>query len=77
MYRIEVKELGKNKEYVLKKLKHITYKELYNLVKPYISEKHLSFSIPYDCTDGREWGYIYSHDTPIGEILITYIEEER
>ena len=57
MYRIEVKELGKNKEYVLKKLKHITYKELYNLVKPYISEEH--------------------HDTPIGEILITYIEEER
>ena len=46
MYRIEVKELGKNKEYVLKKLKHITYKELYNLVKPYISEEHLSFSIP-------------------------------
>ena len=77
MYRIEVKELGKNKEYVLKKRKHITYKELYNLVKPYISEEHLSSSIPNDCTDGREWGYIYSHDTPIGEILITYIEEER
>ncbi|WP_195989119.1 hypothetical protein [Clostridium sp. D53t1_180928_C8] len=77
MYRIEVKELGKNKECVLKELKHITYKDLYNLVKPYISEEHLSFSLPNDCTDGREWGYIYSHDIPIGEILITYIEEER
>ena len=77
MYRIEVKELGKNKECVLKELKHITYKDLYNLVKPYISEEHLSFSIPNDWTDGREWGYIYSNDTAIGEILISYIVEER
>ena len=77
MYRIEVKELGKNKECISKELKHITYKELYNLVKYYVSEEHLSFSLPNDCTDGREWGYIYSHDTPIGEILITYIEEDK
>ena len=56
-------------------LKHINYKELYNLVKPYVKEEHLSFSLPNDCTDGKEWGNIYSHDKPIGQILIAYIEE--
>ena len=55
MYRIEVKELGENSASVSKIMKHINYKELYNLVKPYVKEEHLSFSIPNDCTDGKEW----------------------
>ena len=75
MYRIEVKELGEDSASVSKVIKHINYKELYNLVKPYVKEEHLSFSLPNDCTDGKEWGNIYSHDKTIGQILITYIEE--
>lgn len=75
MYRIEVKDLGENSASVSKVMKHISYKELYNLVKPFIKEKHLSFSLPNDCTDGKEWGNIYSYDKPIGQILITFIEE--
>ena len=75
MYRIEVKELGENSASVSKIMKHINYKELYNLVKPYVKEEHLSFSLPNDCTDGKEWGNIYSHDITIGQILIAYIEE--
>ena len=75
MYRIEVKELGEDSASVSKVMKHINYKELYNLVKPYVKEEHLSFSLPNDCTDGKEWLNIYSHDKTIGQILITYIEE--
>ena len=44
MYRIEVKELGEDSASVSKVMKHINYKELYNLVKPYVKEEHLSFS---------------------------------
>ena len=36
MYRIEVKDLGENSASVSKVMKHISYKELYNLVKPFI-----------------------------------------
>lgn len=75
MYRIDVKDLGENNASISKIMKHINYKELYSLVKPYVIEEHLSFSLPNDCTDGKEWGNIYSHDKPIGQILITYIEE--
>ena len=75
MYRIEVKDLGENSKSVSKVMKNITYKELYNLVKPFIKEEQLSFSLPNDCTDGKEWGNIYSNDKPIGQILITFIEE--
>ena len=75
MYRIDVKDLGENNASISKIMKHINYKELYNLVKPYVIEEHLYFSLPNDCTDGKEWGNIYSHDKPIGQILITYIEE--
>lgn len=75
MYRIEVKDLGENSASVSKVMKHISYKELYNLVKPFIKEEHLSFSLPNDCTDGKEWGNIYSYDKPVGQILITFIEE--
>ena len=70
MYRIEVKDLGENSATISKIMKHINYKELYNLVKPYVKEEHLSFCIPNDCTDGKEWGNIYLHDKPIGQILI-------
>ena len=68
MYRIEVKDLGENSASVSKVMKHISYKE-------FIKEEHLSFSLPNDCTDGKEWGNIYSYDKPIGQILITFIEE--
>ena len=56
-------------------LKHIDYKDLYNLVKPYIKETHLSFSLPNDCPDGSEWGNIYSGKKVIGQIKMTYIEK--
>lgn len=75
MYKVEIKDLGENNASLSKIIKHINYRELYELVKPYIKEEHLSFSLPNDCTDGREWGNIYSKDKVVGEILITFIEQ--
>ena len=45
MYRIELKDLGETVVVISKIMKHINYKELYNLVKPYVKEEHLSFWI--------------------------------
>ena len=71
MYKIEIKELGKNKVSLCETIKYLQYNELYNLVKPYLNIEHLSFSIRNDCPDGREWGFIYAGDTIVGEIKIT------
>lgn len=71
MYKIEIKELGKNKVSLCETIKYLQYNELYNLVKPYLNIEHLSFSIKNDCPDGREWGFIYAGDTIVGEIKIT------
>ena len=75
MYKVEVKDLGENKVSICEVLKHINYKDLYDLVKPYTTYEHLSFSLPNDCPDGSEWGYIYYGEKHIGQILITYIQE--
>ena len=78
MYKVEVKELGENKDSLCETISNIDYKNLYALVKPYIKEAHLSFSLPNNCPNGKEWGNIYaSHQNVIGQIKMTYIEENH
>ena len=74
MYKIEVKDLGENKVSICAIIPHIGYKELFNLVKPYIKETNLSFCLPNNCPDGN-WSYIYAGKNIIGEIKMTFINE--
>ncbi|MBM6861059.1 hypothetical protein H9X78_11340 [Clostridium saudiense] len=75
MYKIEVEELGEEKVSFCKTIKYLCYQNLYNLVKPYLNIEHLSFSLRNDCPDGREWGFIYADQKPIGKIRITKLFE--
>lgn len=75
MFKVEIKDLGENKKSFSEILKDIDYKDLFNLVKPYVNYQHLSFSLPNDCTDGTEWGYIYAGQEHVGQIKITYVHE--
>ena len=77
MYKVEIKELGESKVSLCKIIPHIDYKGLYNLVKPYTNEVHLSFSLPNNCPNGKAWGNIYASQQVIGQIKMTYIEEEH
>ena len=77
MYKVEIKELVESKVSLCKIIPHIDYKDLYNLVKPYTNEVHLSFSLPNNCPNGKEWGNIYASQQVIGQIKMTYIEEEH
>ena len=77
MYKVEIKELGESKVSLCKIIPHIDYKDLYNLVKPYTNQVHLSFSLPNNCPNGKEWGNIYASQQVIGQRKMTYIEEEH
>ena len=75
MYKIEVEELGEEKVSLCETIKHLCYHELNNLINPYLNIEHLSFSLRNDCPDGREWGFIYVGETPVGKIKITKLFE--
>lgn len=75
MYKIEIKNLGSDKASLCENIKYLGYKDLYDLVKPYIIEEHLSFGLPNNCPNGKEWGNIYCGKKIIGQIKMTFIEE--
>lgn len=71
MYKVELKELGKDKAEICEIIKTLSYKELIKVVSPYVKEEHLSFSVPNYDLSGSHWGYIFSGEKHVGQIKIT------
>ena len=71
MYKIEIEDLGAENIRINALIKYLHYKDLYNLVRPYLNAERLSFGLRNNCPDGSEWGCIYSGDAVMGKIRIT------
>lgn len=69
-YRIEVKELGRNRVNISKTVEKINYDTLYRIVKPYL----LSECIWFGEESEEGWRIVFAGIRPVGKITFNEIE---
>lgn len=76
MYRVELKDLGRNNVNITQDFEQVNYENLYFMASPHLASSEISFGVGEQKNGVRE-GTVFAGFRAVGKIKITEIESAQ